>query len=58
MRRLLHSAFFFVLLVLSLQADDKKQQQRYYLKPDQTADLASDMKMAQSGLLGDAHERR
>jgi hypothetical protein len=46
MRRLLHSAFFFVLLVLSLQADDKKQQQRYYLKPDQTADLASDMKMA------------
>jgi hypothetical protein len=46
MRRLLHSAIFFVLLALSLQADDKKQQQRYYLKPDQTAALSSDMKMA------------
>src|SRR5215467_9788479 len=46
MRRLLHPAIFLVLLALSLRADDKKQQQRYYLKPDQTADLTADMKMA------------
>jgi hypothetical protein len=34
-----------LLLALSLQAADKKQQQAFYLKPDQTADLASDVKM-------------
>jgi hypothetical protein len=34
-----------LLLALSLQAADKKQQQSYYLKPDQTVDLASDVKM-------------
>ena len=34
-----------MLLVLSLKAADKKQQQSYYLKPDQTADLASDVKL-------------
>ena len=45
MRRRLQSATFLVLLALSLQAADKKQQQQYYLKPDQTADLASGTKM-------------
>jgi hypothetical protein len=35
----------FLLLALSLQAADKKQQQSYYLKPDQSADLASDTKL-------------
>ena len=45
MRRLLHSATLFVLLAVSLQAADKKQQQQYYLKPDQTADLAAGTKM-------------
>jgi hypothetical protein len=34
----------FLLLALSLQAADKKQQQSYYLKPDQSADLARDIK--------------
>lgn len=46
MRRLRQSVILFVLLALSLRADDKKQQQAFYLKPDQTADLASDVKMA------------
>ena len=46
MRRPLHSAILLVLVTLSLRADDKKLQQRYYLKPDQTADLAAETKMA------------
>ncbi len=45
MRRLRQSVILFFLLALSLQADDKKQQQAFYLKPDQTADLAADVKM-------------
>jgi hypothetical protein len=45
MRRLRQSVILFLLLALSLQADDKKQQQAFYLKPDQTADLAADVKM-------------
>ncbi len=45
MRRLLKSAVLFFLMALSVQAADNKQQQRYYLKPDQTADLASSTKM-------------
>ena len=36
---------FFLLIALSLQAADKKQGQQYYLKPDQTADLAADTKL-------------
>jgi hypothetical protein len=46
MRRLRQSFLFFMLLGLSLQAADKKQQQSYYLKPDQTADLAAGVKLA------------
>lgn len=38
------AVLFLLLLTLSLQAADKKQQQSYYLKPDQSADLASDSK--------------
>ena len=38
-------AILFLLLALSLQAADKKQQQSFYLKPDQSADLASDTKL-------------
>ncbi|MGZ4858270.1 MAG: hypothetical protein ACXV8M_01825 [Candidatus Angelobacter sp.] len=38
-------AFFFLLLTLSLQAADQKQQQQYYIKPDQTADLAAETKL-------------
>lgn len=34
-----------MLLALSLRAADKKQQQAFYLKPDQTADLPSGIKM-------------
>jgi hypothetical protein len=45
MRRFLQSAVLFFLMALSVQAADKKQQQQYYLKPDQTADLASGTKM-------------
>jgi hypothetical protein len=42
----LHFAVFFLLIALSMQAAaDQKQGQRYYLKPDQTADLASDTKL-------------
>ena len=44
-RRLQFAILFLVLLVLSLQAADKKQQQSYYLKPDQSADLARDTKL-------------
>jgi hypothetical protein len=45
MRLLRQFAVLGLLLALSLQAVQKKQQQAYYLKPDQTVDLASDMKM-------------
>ena len=38
-------AIMFLLLTLSLHAADKKQQQSYYLKPDQSADLARDTKL-------------
>jgi hypothetical protein len=38
-------AIMFLLLMLSLHAADKKQQQSYYLKPDQSADLASDTRL-------------
>ena len=41
----LHLAVFFLLITLSLQAADQKQGQQYYLKPDQTADLAADTKL-------------
>ena len=33
------------MITLSLQAADQKQGQQYYLKPDQTADLAADTKL-------------
>jgi hypothetical protein len=45
MRHHLQSAVLFFLMALSVQAADKKQQQQYYLKPDQTADLAAGTKM-------------
>jgi hypothetical protein len=45
MRRWRRSTIVFLLLALSLQAADKKQQQAYYLKPDQSTDLASDTRM-------------
>jgi hypothetical protein len=45
MRVRLHFAVFFLLIALSVQAADQKQGQRYYLKPDQTTDLASDTKL-------------
>lgn len=45
-RRCLQAITGFLLLTLSLQAADKKQQQQYYIKPDQTADLASGTKMS------------
>lgn len=38
-------AIFFLLIALTLQAADQKQGQQYYLKPDQTADLAADTKL-------------
>ncbi len=44
-RRLQFAILFLLLLALSLQAADKKQQQSYYLKPDQSADLARDTKL-------------
>jgi hypothetical protein len=44
-RRLQFAVLFLLLLTLSLQAADKKQQQSYYLKPDQSADLARDTKL-------------
>jgi hypothetical protein len=40
-----HFAVFFLLIALSLKAADQKQGQQYYLKPDQTADLAADTKL-------------
>lgn len=45
MRTKLHFAVFFLLITLSLQAVDQKQGQQYYIKPDQTADLAADTKL-------------
>jgi hypothetical protein len=47
-RRLQFAILFLLLLALSLQAADKKQQQSYYLKPDQSADLARDTKLITS----------
>jgi hypothetical protein len=41
-----HFAIFFLLLTLSVQAADQKQQQQYYVKPDQTADLAAETKLS------------
>jgi hypothetical protein len=41
-----HLAFFLLLLTLSLRAADQKQGQQYYLKPDQTADLAPEAKLS------------
>jgi hypothetical protein len=41
----LHFAAFFLLIALSLQADGQKKGQQYYIKPDQTADLAADAKL-------------
>lgn len=40
-----HLALFFLFLTLSLRAADQKQQQQYYIKPDQTADLAAETKL-------------
>ncbi len=40
-----HFAVFFLLIALSLQAAGQKQGQQYYLKPDQTADLAAETKL-------------
>jgi hypothetical protein len=44
-RRLQFAILFLLLPALSLQAADKKQQQSYYLKPDQSAGLASGAKL-------------
>jgi hypothetical protein len=38
-------AFLFLLIALSLHAAGQKQGQQYYLKPDQTADLAAETKL-------------
>jgi hypothetical protein len=46
MRVRLHFAVFFLLIALSLQAAGQKQGQQYFLKPDQTADLALDTKLS------------
>jgi hypothetical protein len=40
-----HFVIVFLLITLSLQAADQKQGQQYYLKPDQTADLAAETKL-------------
>ncbi len=45
MPRRLQFVVLFLLLTLCAQAADKKQQQSYYLKPDQSADLARDTKL-------------
>lgn len=45
MRGKLHFAGCFLLVALSVQAADQKQRQQYYLKPDQTADLAAGTKL-------------
>ena len=41
-----HLAFLLLLFTLSLGAADQKQGQQYYLKPDQTADLAEETKLS------------
>jgi hypothetical protein len=46
MRVRLNFAVFFLLIALSVQAAGQKQGQQYYLKPDQTADLAADTKLS------------
>ena len=40
-----HLAFFLFVVALSLQASGQKQGQQYYIKPDQTADLAAETKL-------------
>jgi hypothetical protein len=40
-----HFALLFLLIAVSLQAAGQKQGQQYYLKPDQTADLAAETKL-------------
>ena len=40
-----HFAVFVLLITLSLQPAGQKQGQQYYLKPDQTADLAAETKL-------------
>ncbi|HEY2114082.1 MAG TPA: hypothetical protein VGJ51_03280 [Candidatus Angelobacter sp.] len=45
MPRRLQFAILFLLLTISPHAADKKQQQSYYLKPDQSAGLASGAKL-------------
>jgi hypothetical protein len=45
MRAKSHFIALLLLIALSLQAADQKQGQQYYLKPDQTADLAADTKL-------------
>ena len=45
MRGRIHFAAFFLLIALSVYAAGQKQRQQYYLKPDQTADLAAETKL-------------
>ncbi|MCU1332555.1 MAG: hypothetical protein JWM08_1547 [Candidatus Angelobacter sp.] len=40
-----HLAVFFLLITLALHAAAQKQGQQYYIKPDQTADLAAETKL-------------
>jgi hypothetical protein len=40
-----HFVAIFLLIALSVQAADQKQRQQYYLKPDQSADLAVETKL-------------
>jgi hypothetical protein len=40
-----HLAFLFFVVALSVQASGQKQGQQYYIKPDQTADLAPETKL-------------
>lgn len=40
-----HFAVLFLLIAIPLQSADQKLSQRYYLKPDQTADLAAEIKL-------------
>jgi hypothetical protein len=40
-----HLAVFFLLITLALYAAAQKQGQQYYIKPDQTADLAAETKL-------------
>jgi hypothetical protein len=41
-----HLTVAFLLITLALQAADQKQQQQYYIKPDQTTDLAAETKLS------------